>query len=121
MPWKVPRPQSSWGDPENLRWDQEAWDRPFFGSFTWTPPSVAANTTVQFTLSASGPDIVSTAADGARANASVSVTAPALLPTGLFKDALCQASDAVTILLINTTAGPLTAPAGTWSINGFVI
>jgi hypothetical protein len=82
---------------------------------------VAANTTAQFVLSATGPDIISSVADGARAGAAVNVTAPSALPTGLFKDVLCTTSDSVTILLINTTAGPLTAPSGTWSINGFVI
>jgi len=120
MPWKTPRPHHAWNDIEKLRYNQEAYDRAIFGTFSWTPPNVAANSTATFVASASGPDVTTNATKGLRTGNPVTVSPPSVLPTQVSVYAFVANSDQMTIAIVNPTAGTVTPPSGTWSFSGTV-
>lgn len=120
MPWKAARPQGSTGDVEYMRLLQEMYDRRIFGSFSWTPPAVGANSSAGFLLGAAGPDIVSTIANGMRPGAAIAISPPAILSSGATVYGLCAVNDSVTVVIVNPTAAPITPPAGTWGMAGMV-
>jgi hypothetical protein len=120
MPWLIVRPSPQWQDLEKLRFSQEVYDRHRFGSFQWTPPLVAANSSVSFVLSSIGPDIISTIATGLRPSNPVVFSPPSALPAQISLYGMVTSSDKATIVIVNPTAGGITPPAGKWGMMGMV-
>lgn len=118
--WNSPVPQESRSDRERTDFMREIWSRVKFGSFDWTPPLVAGNTTSTFTVRESGGSVTSMAPTGLRVGMPVYVTAPAVMSNGLSVQALVATNDVLTIAVANVTAGGLTPPAGTWSFQGVI-
>lgn len=100
MPWQIVRPSSQWEDLEKLRFFQEVYDRHRFGSFTWVPPLVAANSSVAFVLSAAGPDIISTIAFGLRPGNPVVFSPPSALPPQVSIYGMVTANNSATVVIV---------------------
>jgi hypothetical protein len=116
MPWTVPRPQDRWSDREISTYLREIFTRLKFGSFDWDPPNVAANTTVDTTLTTTdAPQI-----EGLRVGMSIKVTPPATINAGLLLDAWVATDDELTVRLRNVTGVAINMTSTTWSFHGVV-
>lgn len=118
--WNAPQPRDTWTPKERADFEREVWTRVKFGSFDWTPPLIAANTTTAFVVGP-GAAVDTRVTVGLRVGMPVSVTAPDVMVNGLSAQALVAANDTLTIAIANVTAGGLTPPAGTWAFQGMVI
>lgn len=93
---------------ELMRWLRNISARDGWGTFTWDPPSVAANTTSETTVSLG-------VGSGVRSGSGVFVAPTYALPAGLVVVyGYSAAAESVTIRLANLTASPIDAPSGTW-------
>lgn len=119
MSWLAGLPQARWEDRERDRFLREVYTRlRSFDSFTWNPPSVGANTTVDTTLTTTD----TTALNGLRVGQVVHVSPPSTLETGLVVGGSWVALDnTLTIRLGNLTASSIDPASGTWSFSGMVI
>jgi hypothetical protein len=117
MPWTVPRPQDRWSDREIGSFLREIFTRIKFGSFTWDPPSVSANTTVDTTLTTTDAPQV----EGLRTGMSVKVTPPSTVDAGLLLDAWVPADDQLTVRLRNVTGSGINMTSTTWSFMGVLV
>lgn len=116
MPWTVPRPQDRWSDREISAYLREIFTRLKFGSFTWNPPNVGGNTTVDTTLTtADAPQI-----EGVRVGMSIKVTPPPTIDAGLLLDAWVATDDEITIRLRNVTGVAINMASTSWSFHGVV-
>jgi len=116
--WTSPKPQDRWSDRETFSFLREIHTRFKHGSFTWNPPSVGANTTVDTTLTTSDAAVL----EGLRAGMAVTVTPPSTLDTGLtVGGAWVATDDTLTIRLGNLTAGAINPASGTWVFMGVIV
>jgi len=117
MAWLAAFPQERWELPDIRRFLREIHGRTKFGSFTWNPPNVPANSTVDTVLTTSD------AADitGLRAGMSIAVTPPAGIESGLGWGARVATDNTLTVRLVNATAGAIDPASGTWTFHGMVI
>lgn len=89
-----------------------------FGSFTWNPPNVPANSTVDTTLTTSDDEVFT----GLRVGQAVYVTPPSTLDSGLVVGAAWVATDdTLTIRLANVTGVGINAAEGTYSFDGRIV
>lgn len=88
-----------------------------FGAFTWNPPNVPANTTVDTTLTTSTvPQL-----EGLRSGQAVYVTPPSAIDAGVvLGGAWAPADDQLTIRLGNITGVGINPASGTWAFQGVV-
>lgn len=118
MSWTAGKPQDTWKDSERMQFLREFYTRLKFGSFTWNPPSIGANTTVDTTLTTSDSQEFS----GLRAGMAVVVTPPSTLDTGISCGGAYVANDStLTIRLANNTAAPINPTTATWLFMGMVV
>lgn len=118
MSWLSTAPQDTWLPRETWRWLRELWQRgKTFGSFTWNPPNVPANSTVTTTLTTTDAAVI----EGLRAGQAVYVNAPSAIDAGLVWVAWCPADDQLSIRLANVTGGAINPASGTWTFEGKVI
>lgn len=111
-------PTSHWQDPERLKWMVDISTRLRWNQFTWDPPNVGANSTVDTTLTAA--NLVTLT--GLRAGMNVTVTAPSTLPAGIAVGGQWVATDnTLTIRLVNVTAAPIDPASGTWAYLGVLL
>mgnify|MGYP001588216132 CR=1 FL=1 len=119
MPWPVAKPQEKQtSERVAVAFLREIFTRNRFGSFTWNPPSVGANTTVETTLTTTdAPQI-----EGLRVGMAVYVSPPSTLDAGLVVGGCYVATDnELTIRLGNLTAAPINAVSGTWAFDGRIV
>lgn len=120
MTWASAIPQDTWGAESRSawRWLREMWQRgKTFGSFTWNPPNVPANSTVTTTLTTTDAAVL----EGLRAGQAVTVTPPSAIDEGLMWSAFVGTDDTLSIRLANVTGGAINAASGTWVFDGKVI
>lgn len=85
------------------------------GTFTWDPPSCAANTTTDTTLTTTDAAVLTLC----RAGMFVHVTPPSTLNAGLSVGGAWSATDKqLTIRIGNNTAAPINPASGTWNFFG---
>jgi hypothetical protein len=113
--WFSPSPLERWEKRDIFVFLREVFTRHrTFGTFTWDPPSVGANTTVDAT-------VTDDALTGLRAGQPVYVTPPSTLDAGLVcGGAWVAADDSITIRLGNVTASPINPASGTWAFQGVI-
>jgi hypothetical protein len=112
-------PTEKWTDKERLKWMISVALGVRWNQFTWDPPSVGANSTVDTTLTAASNDVRLT---GLRIGMPVNVTPPGTLNAGLaVGGSWVAANDSITIRLVNVTAAPIDAPSSTWSYFGVIL
>ena len=85
-----------------------------WGTFTWDPPSIAANTAASTTFTTADSEVFS----GLRTGQFVTLTGPVGLSAALQFRAEVAANDTLTVHVVNTSAAPIDADSGTWSIFG---
>lgn len=118
MSWGVGLPQGRWSDLEREAFFRDIYRRLNGASFTWNPPSIGANTTVDTTLTTTdAPEV-----KGLRVGQAVSVTPPSTLDAGLAVSGAWVATDnTLTIRLANVTASPINPASGTWAYHGRLV
>jgi hypothetical protein len=121
MPWKKPQPLQSWTDHQWTEWDTEIWTRFKFFQFQWTPGTILLATQSLFTMSTTGPDIVTNACVGLRIGMGLKLTAPSTPGVGLTWDCNVQANDTATIWINNFAAFDQAAPSGLWTLSGVIV
>jgi hypothetical protein len=116
MAWSQPMPTDTGDLPKEVtRFQREVWSRlRAFGAFTWDPPDVSANTTL---------DTVVSAAEFAevRAGMAVSITPPATITNGLTVLAWSATNATITIRLCNTTGGAINDGSATWAFTAMQV
>lgn len=116
MPWTVATPQDRWEERELFRFFREIYNRNFFNTFTWDPPSVGAGATVDTTLtSATVPELT-----GLRAGMPISITPPSTVDSSIMGWAWVAADDSITIRLRNFSGSPVNMSSGTWAFMGIL-
>lgn len=92
--------------------------RAVWGSFTWNPPNLAANTTTDTTLTTAD----SMHFDLLRTGMFVGITPPSTLDAGVtFGGAWVATSKQLTIRLGNLTAAPINPASATWAFLAWLI
>lgn len=119
MSWASASPLDTWGADGKQTWRflREVWARAKFNTFTWDPPNVPANSTVDTMLtSAAVPTL-----DGLRVGQAVTVSPPASFNAGLVIGGAWVVTDnSLTIRLGNITGVGINAASGTWTFQGVV-
>jgi hypothetical protein len=115
--WTATKPLEKWTSKELYAFLREVWYRPKSNSFTWDPPNIPANSTVDTSLDTSTTPEV----EGLRAGQPVSVSPPSTIDGGLMWGAYVAADDTLTIRLGNLTGGAINPVSGTWSFSGMVL
>jgi hypothetical protein len=109
---------NTWGTSETLTFLREVHRRyGTAGSFTWDPPNVPANSTVDTTLT----DATVASLSGMRAGMLVTVSPPSTINAGIMVVAWCGASSTITIRLANLTAGAINPASGDWVFSGVIV
>jgi hypothetical protein len=118
MSWSMPRPLDNWSMREVFAFLREIYARPKWNSFTWNPPNVPANSTVDTTLTTSDAEVLT----GLRVGMPVSVSPPSTIDSGIVcAGAWVATDDTLTIRLANVTALGVNPASGTWAFHGKVI
>ena len=103
-------PRENWTEKEQRATVRDLATRIVSDRFTWTPPSVPANSTVDTSIAAATYPSVT----GLRSGAAVTVTPPSALDAGITVTAWAG-DDSITIRLCNLTASPVAPAAGVWA------
>lgn len=117
MSWGVGLPQERWKDSERFTFFREIYQRAKFGTVTWNPPSVPANSTVDTVLTTTDSGELT----GLRAGMAIAVTPPSAISAGLGWGAFVASDSTLTVRLVNATAAPIDPASGAWTFNGMVI
>jgi hypothetical protein len=88
-----------------------------FGSFTWNPDSVPANSVLETTLTSASV----TALTGLRTGMSIHLTPPSSIDDSIDTLAYVAADDSLTVRLKNTSGSPVDIGETTWRFHGVVI
>lgn len=117
MSWSSGKPLDKWQDRELFIFFREIYTRLKFDNFTWNPPNVPANSTVDTTLATSDDARLK----GLRVGMAVTVSPPATLDAGIiYGGAWVFADDTLTIRLANVTGAGINPVTGVWSYFGMV-
>ena len=119
MSWTVGLPQDNWVGGENSDFFREVYQRHrCFGTFTWTPPSVAAGATSDTTLTSGAYPTIR----GTRAGMAIHVTPPSTITAGLHVTGCWVATDnTITVRLYNSTGGAIALASATWAFDGVIV
>ena len=107
----------------NERWSKGEWDdyhidqrrRYVCDSFTWNPPNVPANDSVDTTLTTSDDPALA----GLIPGMVIALSPPSDITAGLVIGAVwCATADTLTVRLVNPTGGAINQGAGSWSYRG---
>jgi len=117
--WTVGKPlEGTWKERDLYVFLREISTRFKADSFSWNPPNVPANSTVDTTLTTSDdPKLV-----GLRVGMPITVSPPSTIDAGIVVGpAWVATDDTLTIRLGNATAGAINPVTGTWAYFGMVI
>jgi hypothetical protein len=115
--WKVPFPKDVDAARVAGQFMREVMTRLRFGSFTWNPDPVPANSVLETTLTSASV----TALTGLRAGMAIHVTPPATIDDSIDILAYVAADDSLTVRLKNTSGSPVDIGETTWGFHGVVI
>lgn len=118
MSWTSGFPQEGrWQERDLFAYYREIYRRMKFGSFTWNPANVPANSTVDTTLTTTD----SADIDGLRDGMAISVTPPSNITAGIVWGAWVANDDTLTVRLVNVTGSGIDLGSGTWAFQGMVL
>ncbi len=115
MPWTSPFPQdNSWGDREILQFLREIHRRLQFGTFTWDPGAIGSGVSVDTALAGD-------TFTALRAGMAVSITPPSSFDAGLAVTGWVATDGALTVRIVNGTAGSINPGSATWAYMGVMV